>query len=219
MTNETMDAAKAEAFAGQMIGYINDALIALLISVGHRAALFDKMSVLPLSSGDEIACATGLNERYVREWLRGMTTAGIVEHNGARGTYSLPREHAGSITRAAGPANLANMTTMIALFGTVEDNVVDSFRNGGVPYSAFPKFQEFMANASGQVFDATLVRATLPLVEGLQDRLRAGMDGSTKSTKESFGEREDRFASSTGGLAARVATQGAPVQCATAKAT
>ncbi len=45
MTNETMDAAKAEAFAGPMIGYINDALIALLISVGHRAALFDKMSV------------------------------------------------------------------------------------------------------------------------------------------------------------------------------
>jgi SAM-dependent methyltransferase len=59
----------------------------------------------------------------------------------------------------------------------VEDEIIASFRNGGgVPYARFPKFQELMANESKQVFDATLVDVTLPMVEGLVERLKSGID-------------------------------------------
>src|SRR4029077_4585419 len=47
---------------------------------------------------------------------------------------------------------------------------------GGVPYSAFPRFQEVMAEDSGAVHDTTLIDSTLPLVPGLIDRLRQGID-------------------------------------------
>ena len=177
MTTATIDQARAEAFAGEVIGTINHAFTTLMISVGQRTGLFDTMATLPPSTSDEIAKAAGLQERYVREWLGNMTVSRFVEHDPAKGTYVLPPEHAASLTRAAGPGNLAAMTEFLAQMGKVEDEVVESFRKGGgVPYSKFDRFQELMRQESAQVFDATLIDVTLPLVPGLPDKLKAGID-------------------------------------------
>jgi SAM-dependent methyltransferase len=176
MTTQTLDTAKAEAFAGQLIGMYNGAFTALLVSVGHRTGLFDKLADMAPSTPAEIAKATGLNERYIREWLGGLVTARVMEHDAAQGTYWLPAEHAGSITRAAGPNNLAAMSQFIAQMGSVEDQIVECFqRGGGVPYSRFDKFQELMREESAQVFDATLIDVTLPLT-GMVEQLNAGID-------------------------------------------
>jgi ubiquinone/menaquinone biosynthesis C-methylase UbiE len=177
MTTETIDQAKAEAFAGQMVGILNSSLLGLMTSIGHRTGLFDKMATLPPSTSEQLAAATGLNERYVREWLGAMVTGKIVEYDSANQTYRLPPEHAASITRAAGPNNLASLIQFLAPMGNVEDQIVECFQSGGgVPYSAYPKFQELMAEESSRVFDATLIDVTLPLVPGLVERLRSGID-------------------------------------------
>ena len=69
------------------------------------------------------------------------------------------------------------MAQFTALMGGVEDDIVACFqRGGGVPYSRFPKFQELMAEMSGQVHDAALIEGELALVDGLTDRLREGVD-------------------------------------------
>ena len=180
MTTETapqLDQAKAEQFAGQMVGLLNNAFTGFMVSIGHRSGLFDVMATLPPSTSAEIAAAAGLNERYVREWLGNMATARIVELDAAQGTYSLPPEHAASVTRAAGPGNLAGMTEFLALAGDVEDDILEAFRNGGgVPYSRFTKFQELMRLESERVFDAGLVDGTLRFVPGVIERLRDGID-------------------------------------------
>jgi len=68
-------------------------------------------------------------------------------------------------------------TAPVGLLALVEDQIVDCFRHGGgLPYSAFPKFQAVMAEDSGAVHDATLIDVTLPLVPGLVDKLRQGID-------------------------------------------
>ncbi len=177
MTTETIDQAKAGAFAGQMVGILNGSILGLMTSIGHRTGLFDKMAELPPSTREQIAQATGLNERYVREWLGAMVTGRFMEYDPAGKTYRLPPEHAASITRAAGPNNLAAFMQFGALMGNVEDQIVDCFqKGGGVPYSAYPKFQQLMAEESAQVFDATLIDVTLPLVPGLVDRLKSGIE-------------------------------------------
>ena len=174
---QSIDQARTEAFAGQMIGILNGATLALMTSIAHRTGLFDTMAQLPPSTSAEIAAAAGLNERYVREWLAAMTTGGIVEYDPVAYTYRLPPEHAASLTRAAGPDNLATMMQFVPLFGNVEDDLVDSFRNGGgVPYSRFATFQELMAEESAQVFDSTLLQITLPLIPGAVQRLAEGID-------------------------------------------
>ena len=170
-------AAGSAEFAKRMTHMLNEAMLALMVSVGHRTGLFDVMATMPAATSAEIAATAELDERYVREWLAAMTTGRIVDHDGAAGTFSLPADHAPWLTRAAGPDNLAVETQYVGLLALVEDQVVDCFRQGGgVPYSSFPKFQALMAEDSSAVRDATLIGVTLPLVPGLTDRLANGID-------------------------------------------
>ncbi|WGP12361.1 class I SAM-dependent methyltransferase [Streptomyces sp. SH5] len=171
----TTDPVRQEEFAGRMLQVLNDSCLGYLCSIGHRTRLFDVMAQLPPSTSERIAGAAGLNERYVREWLGGVTVGGIVEYDPADGTYRLPPEHAASLCRDAGPDNLASFLQDLALIGLVEDEVVAAFRNGGgVPYSSYPKFQELQAEETARVYDAALVDVIIPLVPGLPERLDSG---------------------------------------------
>ena len=89
------------------------------------------MSNLPPSTSKQIAQSSGLDERYVREWLGAMVTGKVVEYNSAEKTYRLPPEHAAFLTRAAGPDNLGVFAQEVTLLTTVEEQVIQSFRSGG----------------------------------------------------------------------------------------
>jgi hypothetical protein len=161
----------------RMLDVLDGAGLALVGSVGHQTGLFDAMDGLPPSTSAEIAGAAGLHERYVREWLAGMTVARVLEYDAGRGTYFLPPEHAASLTRAAGVHNQAPILQYIAMMGQVEQQVVEAFRaGGGVPYSAYPRFQRLQAEESARVYDAVLVDSIVPLAQGLTERLEAGID-------------------------------------------
>jgi 2-polyprenyl-3-methyl-5-hydroxy-6-metoxy-1,4-benzoquinol methylase len=177
MATTEIDAARTEAFAARALEILNDGMLTLLLSLGHQTGLLDTMAEQGPAESDELASAAGLDERYVREWLAGMTVGGIVEHDPETSTYVLPPEHAACLTRAAGPDNLASFSQYAALFGELEQRVVQCFREGGgVDYSEMQRFQALQAEESAQIHDAGLIEVTLPLVESLVDRLRAGID-------------------------------------------
>jgi SAM-dependent methyltransferase len=172
-----LDTTRTQAFAEQALGIVNSGCLSLMLSVGHRTGLFDTLATLPPSTSDQIAAAAGLNERYVREWLGAMVTGRVVEYDPAARTYWLPREHAASLTRAAGPDNLAEFAQVLAVLGQVETPLVGVFRaGGGVGYPAFERFHTLMAESSRTTLEATLLTRTLPLVPGLVDRLDAGIE-------------------------------------------
>jgi SAM-dependent methyltransferase len=167
----------AEEFAERMVTTIDNASLALLLSVGHQTGLLDTMAGLSPSTSAQIAEAAGLNERYVREWLGGMTAGHIVDYDAENGTYSLPAHRAGALTRAAGPNNLALVAQFIPLLSEVEQKIIGCFRaGGGLHYSEYPRFHSLMAEMSGEVFDRALIDVVLPLVDGLPERLRSGVD-------------------------------------------
>jgi 2-polyprenyl-3-methyl-5-hydroxy-6-metoxy-1,4-benzoquinol methylase len=178
MAEMTLDASKVEAFSEKMLGILNGGMAANMVSIGHRTGLFDSMATLTdAATSAEIAAAAGLDERYVREWLAAMATAGVVEYVAGQGGFRLPPEHAAMTTRAAGPHNFASFAQFIPLCAGVEDELVEKFRTGGgVPYSSYPRFHAAMAEMSGAIFDASLVDVTLPLIGGLVDELNAGID-------------------------------------------
>lgn len=166
-----------DQFVERMGRAIDGACLAVLASIGHQTGLFEVLADLPPSTSAQIADAAGLNERYVREWLGGAAAGGIVDYQAAESTYSLPGHRAAVLTKAAGPHNLARMAQMIPMMSEVEQKIIDCFRNGGgLPYSEYPRFHAMMAEESAAVFDAALVDVILPLVDGLPDRLRAGVD-------------------------------------------
>ena len=177
MAAQELNQAKAAAFAEKMLGVLNGAALAIMTSIGHRTGLFDTLASLPPSTSKQIADAAGLNERYVREWLGAMVTGRVIDYDPVSGTYHLPPEHAASLTRAAASENLAMFAQYIALMGNVEDRIVECFRNGGgVPYSAYPRFQQLMAEESNQTVAAALSDSILPLVPGLVEALNAGLE-------------------------------------------
>jgi SAM-dependent methyltransferase len=161
-----------------MTEVINGGALALMCSIGHRTGLFDAMAALDgPASVAEIASAAGLAERHVREWLAAMVTGGVVDHDAGADTYRLPPEHAGLLTRAAGPLNLTTYCQYVPLLGRVEDEVVAAFRSGGgVGYDHYPGFHAVMAESSGQRLDAILLSQVVPLVPDGHDRLVAGID-------------------------------------------
>jgi ubiquinone/menaquinone biosynthesis C-methylase UbiE len=169
--------ADVEAAAGRILAILNDAMLALMMSVGHRTGLFDHLVHSEPATSGEIARQTNLEERYVREWLSAMVVGGLVEHESDSGTFGLKPAMAGWLTPAAGPDNLASMAQFVALLGGVEDELVQCFRNGGgVPYTSYPRFHEIMADDSAQTHDALLIDGIVPLGEGLVEALQAGID-------------------------------------------
>ncbi len=170
------DQGKAEGFGERFLTALNNGALCLMVSVGHRTGLFDVMSKMPPATSENIASQAALNERYVREWLGAMVTAGVVEVNAENLQFSLPQEHAAFLTRAAAADNLAVFTQYISELGSVEEGIVECFKNGGgVPYSRFPRFHEVMAEDSGQSVLSSLEAHILPLVPGLIDQLKAGI--------------------------------------------
>ena len=176
MLERVYDTDRAEAFAGRMLDTLNSAAVAVMISVGHRTGLFDALAETSAATSQELADAAGLDERYVREWLGVMTTGRIVEYEPETGRYRLPAEHASWLTRAASPDNLAVTAQWIPTLATVEDDIVECFRDGGgVPYERFGRFHEVMAEESNQTVLSVLFTHILPLMRGVEQQLEAGI--------------------------------------------
>jgi SAM-dependent methyltransferase len=181
MTTQTsgLDRDKVREFSARVVDILNGGALMYMISVGHQTGLFDAMSTLTPSTSEQVAEAAGLNERYVREWLGAMVTGRIVEHEPSTRSYWLPPEHAASLTRAAGFRNLSVTAMILTALATVEQPVVRCFQEGGgVPYAAFERFDEIMAEVSARRFDAGLLTEAVPAVDGLKQQLESGIDAA-----------------------------------------
>jgi hypothetical protein len=88
------DPDRARAFDERMSHTLNESFLAMMISIGHQTGLFDTMADLSPSTSGQIADASGLDERYVREWLGAMVTGGIATFD--------PREPATGRRRCSG---------------------------------------------------------------------------------------------------------------------
>ncbi len=172
-----IDRQRTEEFADKLVGMLNNGALSLMTSIGHRTELFDVMNRLAPSTSKQIAEAAGLNERYVREWLGAMTVGGIVECDPSGPYYSLPAEHAACLTRASAADNVAVFAQYIGLLGSVEDRIVECFKNGGgVAYQEYERFHDVMAEDSGQSIVSSLFDSVLPLAPGLMERLEQGIN-------------------------------------------
>ena len=172
-----LDQTKVEAFTGAMIGILNGGMLALMTSIGYQTGLFEAMAGLPPATSEQIAKAAGLNERYVREWLNTMAAGKIVEYTPEHRTYTLPLEHAATLTQVAGPNNLALFARMIPILAAVEHGIIDSFRHGGgVFYDQFHDFMALWAGVNAQRFADMLVSQVMPLMPAVVAALEAGID-------------------------------------------
>ena len=163
-----------DEFSTRYLEILNHGALCLMISIGHRTALFEALRSAGPCSEAELAKASGLNEPYVREWLGAMVTGRIVEIE--KSHFVLAEAVSELFANANEASNIAYLSQYIGMLGEVETRVVECFRKGGgVPYSAYSRFHDVMAEDSCQNIVAALLDHILPLVPGLIATLRNGI--------------------------------------------
>jgi len=129
----------------------------------------------PLTSG-ELAERTGTAERYVREWLNAQAAGGYVAYEAGSGRYTLPPEQAVALTDEDSPAYLPGFF-QIAL-GSVTDSprITEAARSGaGVGWhDHVHDVHEGCERFFRPGYNANLVSAWLPALDGVVDKLERG---------------------------------------------
>ena len=171
----TMDEARVQAFAERLFHTYTEGMVTSMIDLGHRTGLLDTLAAGGGTSA-ELAERAEADERYVREWLGAMVTAGIADYDPVMKRYTLPAEHAVCLS-GPGSLNLAPLSQINTLLAPHVAGVARAVRDGGgVPYSAFrPEFTVVMDQVSRGLFDGQLIDGILPLAEGVPDLLSSGV--------------------------------------------
>lgn len=178
-----LDLEKVNEFGARMLNLLNNGALTLMISIGHKTGLFEALASLPAVTSTELAKSTGLNERYVREWLATMFVGGIVSAEDRMSAdmgikFFLPPENAAFLTWGRGPENVAVLSQYISILSSFEAKSVDCFRSGkGIPASEFGELKAIMAADAAQTIASSLIAWILPLDEStLISDLEAGID-------------------------------------------
>jgi SAM-dependent methyltransferase len=172
----SLDPARQEAFVGKILTDTSAAMTTAFASIGDRLGLFKDLAANGPSTSSDLAARTNTNERYIREWLGGMATAGYLDYDAASGRFTLPLEHTAALAEETGPFFFGGIYQMSRAMYMVTDKVIDSFRNGGgVPQSAYPDdFWDGLERFTAGWFENLLLQQWIPAMPDVQTKLEAG---------------------------------------------
>src|SRR6185503_14551848 len=89
-------------FSARLIDNVAAAAFSAMTSVGDRLGLFRAMAGKGWMSPADLAKATSVSERHVREWLNAMVAGEYVTYDPKARTYALPPAHAAVLADEAG---------------------------------------------------------------------------------------------------------------------
>jgi 2-polyprenyl-3-methyl-5-hydroxy-6-metoxy-1,4-benzoquinol methylase len=171
-----MDENKAAEFTGRVLGDTAAGATVILAALGDRLGLFKDLAADGPATSGALAVRTGLDERYVREWLAGMYAAGYLTYDPADHRYAIPEEHVPTLAAEPGPAFFGGVHQ--ELVGAIQryDDVLTAFRCGGGVHAKnlHPDVRHGTSRFTAQWHRNMLVQQWLPLLPDVQDRLRAG---------------------------------------------
>jgi len=133
-----MDKDKIKTFADRVYRDVSGAMVTGMADIGTRTGLFRAMAHKGAMTVEAVTDASGLQARYVQEWLAGMVAGEYLEYDPDGETYTLPDEHAWLLA-SEGTDHFAGGLFRFApvLLGVVPE-VADAFHNGGgVHFHAF----------------------------------------------------------------------------------
>lgn len=171
-----LDYEKVRAFLGQAVNDVGTATLGALSFIGDRLDLFKAMAEAGPVTVEDLAERTGLNRRYLREWLNAMTTARYVIHEASDGTYVLPPEHAAVLADEKSPFFVGGFLEMIVPAVMQAPKLLKAFRNGkGVPQSAYPpEMFEAIERGSAPWYRHKLTQKWIPTMPDVKAKLEAG---------------------------------------------
>jgi hypothetical protein len=135
VTTGALDPKKVEELTDKAIGFLSGAGVSALVYLGDRLGLYRALSDAGPSTSAELAAKAGLHERWVREWLHGQASAGLVRY-ASEGRFELTAEQAAVLADEENPAFVAGGFALMFPLLQRWEQLLESFRTGrGVPYN------------------------------------------------------------------------------------
>jgi len=171
MVNE----AKLNELLGRMVGDLGAAASVALVRLGDSLGLYKALAKAPLTPAG-LAAATGIAERYAREWLSAQAAADYVTYDKATGTFSLPPEQAMVFADEDSPAFMMGGFDTIAALMENQSKVQAAFKTGGGVQWGDQAGCMFCAVARffRPGYRTNLVDQWLPALDGVVGKLGAG---------------------------------------------
>jgi SAM-dependent methyltransferase len=169
------DRERMREYAQRVFGMLNGAVMSAFIYLGDELGLFRALGDGKPLTSDQLAERTGLSERWVREWLRGLAAARILDYAGD-GRFALSPEGAAMLADDEHPAFGVGLFTKLPRQIAALDRIADSFRTGlGLPYDAFgPQGARGTERGLAPWYKHSLVREALPKLDGVVSKLEGG---------------------------------------------
>ena len=171
---DEIDPDAAKALSLKVWGYKQGELVAAMIHLGDRLGLYKALAGAGSASSVELAEATGLDERWLREWLLNQAAAGLIERSAA-GVYSMRPEQ-----RAVLIDEDSLLFAAAAFQGGVRpadfDRIEQSMRSGiGFTYGELGIEEARQLNrTNGPWLRRFLPEQIVPLLPGVAAKLGAG---------------------------------------------
>lgn len=175
MTTNAQSITNVDYTADRAMAYLTGAAVASLVFLGDRLGLYKALRATGEASSADLAERAGLDERWVREWLHGQASAGLVRHIGA-GVFQLTDEQAAVLADEQDPAFMAGGFALLFALLRNWEPLQESFRTGrGRPYNDLGVDHAVAESRfSAPWMLANLVPVILPALDGVVPKLAAG---------------------------------------------
>ncbi|HEY3505381.1 MAG TPA: methyltransferase domain-containing protein [Actinocatenispora sp.] len=141
MTGQMTQQSAAEELSGRIFTAGVAAAELYGVYLGLTLGLYRVLADRPGLTGAALAEATGLDRRYVREWVQGQAVSGFVLASGTdldTATFALPPGGRDVLVDEVSPYYLAPLAQMPAAVGQALPTLTQAFRTGaGVPLPAY----------------------------------------------------------------------------------
>jgi 2-polyprenyl-3-methyl-5-hydroxy-6-metoxy-1,4-benzoquinol methylase len=161
---------------GTAVTEVGAAMNGALIRLGDRLGLYKAMDGAGPMTSEQLAAKTGMNERYLREWLSAQAAGNMVDYDPANKTFHLTNEYALLLAHEDGPAFLPAAYEIMQAMVMDVPRLEEAFRSGeGVGWDEhhpclFSGTERFFRPA----YATHLVKDWLPALEGVVAKLEAG---------------------------------------------
>jgi SAM-dependent methyltransferase len=172
---QSVDEAKTEAFLGKVLADTSGLTTTILASIGDRLDLFKRLAEGPATSR-QLAVRAAIDERYAREWLGAMASAGYVAYDPTSERFTLPVEHLPVLAQEHGLLFFGGIHQMLAGMVGPLNQVIQSFQHGGgVPQSAYDhNMWDGLERFTASWFDNLLLPVWLPAMPDARTKLEQG---------------------------------------------
>lgn len=171
-----MNEAKLNALLGQMMNDLGGAFGIPLVRMGAALGLYRTLAAEGRATSEQLASRTGLEERYVREWLAYHAASNYISYDGATRSFAMSPEQAAVLADEDSPVYMCAAFDAAAGYVGNQARVQEAFKTGkGVNWSdqtacVFCAIARFFRPG----YAANLVSRWLPALDGVAEKLERG---------------------------------------------